>query len=121
MSAEKDNRIAIHALLEAGKSPTEISAQLGVARSTVYMAKRKNSVERKAGSGKKPSLNPDDVKEAIQAEPLKSIRTHAKDMGTLVTTMHRAVHNLGATSLVREERPLLPRGLRTSSRLRRAS
>ena len=55
------------------------------------------------GSGRKNSLDLYEVRAAVQAEPLKSIRAHAKAMGT----MFRALQNLGARSLVRVERPLL--------------
>ena len=47
MEKERDKRVSICALLDADKSPTEISAQIGVARSTVYTVKRNNNVERK--------------------------------------------------------------------------
>ncbi|QQP32285.1 Uncharacterized protein FKW44_024174 [Caligus rogercresseyi] len=39
MFLERDVRIRVHALLEAGKTPTEISRQLGISRPTVYKVK----------------------------------------------------------------------------------
>ncbi|QQP54933.1 Uncharacterized protein FKW44_007928 [Caligus rogercresseyi] len=39
MPLERDVRIRVHALLKAGKTPTEISRQLGISRPNVYKVK----------------------------------------------------------------------------------
>ncbi|QQP56067.1 Uncharacterized protein FKW44_000616, partial [Caligus rogercresseyi] len=52
MSLERDVRIRVHALLEAGKTPTEISRQLGISRPIVCKVKA-TGIERKVGSGAK--------------------------------------------------------------------
>ncbi|QQP56183.1 Uncharacterized protein FKW44_000765 [Caligus rogercresseyi] len=76
MSLERDIRIRIHALLEAGKTPTEISRQLGLSRLTVYKVQT-TGIERKVGLGAKKSLDGEEVKQILMADPLKSIRAHA--------------------------------------------
>ncbi|QQP56069.1 Putative transposable element [Caligus rogercresseyi] len=86
MASERDTRVKVHALLDTGKTPTEISRLLG-----------KDNIERKRGSGSKAKVDLQVIKKALEAEPLKSMRAHAKDMGISHTTI----------SLVRVERPLL--------------
>ncbi|QQP51292.1 Uncharacterized protein FKW44_012613 [Caligus rogercresseyi] len=56
MSLEHDVRIRTHALLEAGKTPTEISRRLGISRPTVYKVKA-TGIEKKVGLGAKKSLD----------------------------------------------------------------
>ncbi|QQP41329.1 Uncharacterized protein FKW44_015658 [Caligus rogercresseyi] len=56
MSLERDVRIRVHALLDAGKTPTVMSRQLGICRPTVYKVKA-TGIERKVGSGAKKSLD----------------------------------------------------------------
>ncbi|QQP36693.1 Putative transposable element [Caligus rogercresseyi] len=73
----------------------KILRQLGVARMSVYCIVKKDNIERKRGSGSKAKV---DLQVIKKAEPLKSIRAHAKDMGISHTTI---------VSLVRVERPLL--------------
>jgi len=107
MAFERDNRIKIRALLEVGQTPTEISRQLNVSRATVYNVRDKETVDRKQGSGRKAVLDHQEVKRTIEEAPLKSMRSHAKDMGVSEATVRRAVKKLGGKSLVRVERPLL--------------
>ncbi|QQP34643.1 Uncharacterized protein FKW44_022598, partial [Caligus rogercresseyi] len=91
MSLERDIRIRVHALLEAGKTPTEISRQLGINRPT-----------KKVGSGAKKSLDGEEVKQILMADPLKSTRSR---FGRSHSTLALAVKNSGKKSLVRLERP----------------
>jgi transposase-like protein len=104
---ERDNRIRIRALLDSGASPTEIAKQLGVSRKTVYNVKGREDVERRPGNGRKPSIDIEVIKTAIEAEPTKSLRNHARDMGVSHTALNKAVKKMGGKSLVRVERPLL--------------
>ncbi len=107
MPKEHDNRIAICALLDAGKGPTEIARQLGVNSKTVYNVNKCQNLERKAGSGGKPVLDAEAVKDAVKADPLKSWHSHAKDMGATEATFRRTAKKVGAKSLVRTEKPLM--------------
>ena len=118
MASERDNRISIRALLDAGKKPAEISDQLGVSRPTVYAVKRSNTVERKEGSGRKLKLDPEELKKAAEADPLKSMRAHAKDLGVAPSTVCRSVKKAGGKSLVRVERPLLTPSMKETHLLR---
>ncbi|QQP54719.1 Uncharacterized protein FKW44_007640, partial [Caligus rogercresseyi] len=87
MASERDTRVKVCALLDAGKTPTEISRLLGVARMSVYRISKKNIIERKRGSGSKAKVDLQVIKMALEAEPLKSMRAHAKDMGISHTTI----------------------------------
>ncbi len=111
MSKERDNRVEVSALLRAGHTPTEVARLIGVARSTVYLVKSRiesgDGIERKAGSGRKASLDADDLKAAIEADPTKALCTHAKELGVAHTMVVRTVAKLGGKSLVRLERPIL--------------
>ncbi|QQP37589.1 Uncharacterized protein FKW44_017897 [Caligus rogercresseyi] len=107
MASQQDTRVAIRARLDAGKTPTEISNQLGVTRHTVYTVKKSESVERNPGSGRKAKLDPEGFKKVAQATPLKSMRAHARELGVSPMTVHRTVKKAGGKSLVRVERPLL--------------
>ncbi len=49
MASQRDQRIQIRVLLEVGKTPTEISRQLGISRLTVYNVRKKDDVERQEG------------------------------------------------------------------------
>ncbi len=107
MSKQRDICLQIHALLEGGKTPTEISKQLGVTRQMVYSCKAKRTVKKKAGSGRKTKLDLQVVKDTLEAAPLKSMQSHAKDLETLEASVQSAVKKLGRKSLVRVERPIL--------------
>ncbi|QQP34952.1 Uncharacterized protein FKW44_023016 [Caligus rogercresseyi] len=107
MASQRDTRVAIRALLDAGKTPTEISNQLCVTRHTVYSVKKSESVERNPGSGRKAKLDPEGFKKVAQATPLKSMRAHARELGVSPMTVHRTVKKAGGKSLMRVERPLL--------------
>ncbi|QQP35330.1 Putative transposable element [Caligus rogercresseyi] len=64
---------------------------------SVYRISKKDIIERKRGSGSKAKVDQQVIKKALEVEPLKSMRAHAKDMGISHTTI----------SLLRVERPLL--------------
>ncbi|QQP38744.1 Uncharacterized protein FKW44_019416, partial [Caligus rogercresseyi] len=64
---------------------------------SVYRIGKKDNIERKHGSGSKAKVDLQVIKKALEAEPLKSMRAHAKDMGISHTTI----------SLVRVDRALL--------------
>ncbi|QQP42536.1 Uncharacterized protein FKW44_017234 [Caligus rogercresseyi] len=51
MASERDTRVKVRALLDAEKTPTDISRLLGVARMSVYCIDKKDKIERKRGSG----------------------------------------------------------------------
>ncbi|QQP52798.1 Uncharacterized protein FKW44_005052 [Caligus rogercresseyi] len=57
MASERDTRVKVRALLDAGKTPTEISRLLGVARMSVYHIDKKDNIERKSGSGSKAKVD----------------------------------------------------------------
>ncbi|QQP55189.1 Uncharacterized protein FKW44_008301, partial [Caligus rogercresseyi] len=100
----RDTRVAIRALLDAGKTPTEISNQLGVTRHTVYTVKKSESVERNPGNGRKAKLDPEGFKKVAQAILLKSMRVHARELGVSPMTVHRTVKKAGGKSLVRVQK-----------------
>ena len=118
MTSEREKRISICALLNAGKTPTEISKQLAVSRPTVYSVSRSKMVDRREGSGRKAKLDPDEMQRVAQANPLKSMRAHAKDLGVSERTIRRTVKKAGGKSLVRVERPLLTSAMKQTHLLR---
>ncbi|QQP56073.1 Uncharacterized protein FKW44_000626 [Caligus rogercresseyi] len=89
MASQRDTRVAIRALLDAGKTPTEISNQLGVTRHTVYTVK----------NGRKAKLDPEGFKKVAQATPLKFLRAHARELGVSPMTVHRAPCEGGEATL----------------------
>ncbi|QQP34587.1 Uncharacterized protein FKW44_022523, partial [Caligus rogercresseyi] len=54
---------------------------------SVYRIGKKDNIERKRGSGSKAKVDLQVIKKALEAEPLKSMRAHAKDMGISHTTI----------------------------------
>jgi transposase len=111
MASQRDKRLQVDALLRAGLEPKAISGQLGVSVATVYNIKKRQDegqdMERASGSGRKPSLDPDELKEQIKANPLTSMRSQAADLGVSEATVRRTVKKVGGKSLMRVERPLL--------------
>ncbi|QQP48747.1 Uncharacterized protein FKW44_009164 [Caligus rogercresseyi] len=103
MASQRDTRVAIRALLDAGKTPTEISNQLGVTRHTVYTVKKSESVERNPGSGRKAKLDPEGFKKVAQATPLKSMRAHARELGVSPMTVHRTPCEGGGATFNRQD------------------
>uniref|UniRef100_A0A0K2T3W6 Transposase Synechocystis PCC 6803 domain-containing protein n=1 Tax=Lepeophtheirus salmonis TaxID=72036 RepID=A0A0K2T3W6_LEPSM len=95
MTLERDRRISIRALLNAGKTPTEVSKQLGVSRTTVYAVSKSETLERKKGSVKKAKLDLEELKKIALANPLKSMRAHARDLGVSHQTVQRAIKKGG--------------------------
>ncbi|QQP37678.1 Uncharacterized protein FKW44_018042, partial [Caligus rogercresseyi] len=77
MSLERDVRIRVHALLEAGKTSTEISKQLDISRPTVHKVK---------ATGMRGRSDGEEVKQILMADPLKSIRAHAADYIEILRT-----------------------------------
>ncbi len=107
MASEQDKQISIHALLNARKTPTEILKQLGISMSTMYAVSRSEMVDRKEGLGRKAKLDPEEFKTAVQADPLKSMCAHVRDLRVSDRTVRRTVKKVGSKSLVKVERPLL--------------
>lgn len=107
MAKERDTQLRIRALLDTGETPLAISTKLKVARSTVYLVKASDTVERKPKSSRKAKLNPNNVKTTLEAAPLKSIRSHAMDLNVSEATIRRNIKKADGKSLVRVERPLL--------------
>ncbi|QQP35830.1 Uncharacterized protein FKW44_020745 [Caligus rogercresseyi] len=97
MSSERDRRLQVRALLDSGQTPTEIACQLGISRKTVYNVKA-GGVERKVGSGGKRTLDEEEVIRAIEEDPLKSLRSHARDMGIPKSTLVDNVKKIGGRS-----------------------
>ncbi|QQP53383.1 Uncharacterized protein FKW44_005850 [Caligus rogercresseyi] len=58
---------------------------------SVYRIGKKNNNKRKRGSGSKAKLDLQVIKKALEAEPMKSMRAHAKDTGISHTTIVRSV------------------------------
>ncbi|QQP50257.1 Uncharacterized protein FKW44_011200, partial [Caligus rogercresseyi] len=48
---------------------------------SVYRIGKKDNIERKRGSDSKAKVNLQVIKKALEAEPLKTMRAHAKGMG----------------------------------------
>ncbi|QQP48543.1 Uncharacterized protein FKW44_008900 [Caligus rogercresseyi] len=103
MASQRDTRVAIRALLDARKTPTEISNQLGVTRHTVYTVKKSESVERNPGSGRMAKLDPEGFKKVAQATPLKSMRAHARELGVSPMTVHRTPCEGGEATFNRQD------------------
>ncbi|QQP41153.1 Uncharacterized protein FKW44_015432, partial [Caligus rogercresseyi] len=54
---------------------------------SVYRISKKDNIERKYGSVSKAKVGLKVIKKALEAEPLKSMRAHSKDMGISHTTI----------------------------------
>ncbi|QQP39739.1 Uncharacterized protein FKW44_013550, partial [Caligus rogercresseyi] len=52
-----------------------------------YRIVKKDNIERKCGNGSKAKVDLQVIKKALEAEPLKSMRDHAMDMGISHTTI----------------------------------
>ncbi|QQP51568.1 Uncharacterized protein FKW44_012976, partial [Caligus rogercresseyi] len=87
---ERDRRVQVSTLHGAGKTPTEISKQLNVERSTIFRLEKKldinHGVEGKSGSDGKYKLEPQLICDVIQRAPTTSMRAHAKDLGVYEST-----------------------------------
>ncbi len=55
MASERDNRIKIRALLDAGQAVTEIARQLNVSRNTVYAVSNPRLSRERWGAGARPN------------------------------------------------------------------
>ncbi|QQP35358.1 Uncharacterized protein FKW44_023555 [Caligus rogercresseyi] len=62
---------------------------------SVYHIGKKDSIEGKPGSDGKARVNLRAIKKALEAEPLKSMWDHVKDMEISHTTIVRSVKVLG--------------------------
>ena len=78
----------------------------------MYNINEHQNLERKAGSGGKPVLDAEAVKDVVKADPLKSSRSHTKDMGATEATFRRTIKKVGTKSLVRTEKPLMTDGIK---------
>jgi len=118
MASQRDSRLKVSILLCAGHTPTEVAKLTGMARKTVYIVKKRmdndETIERKEGSGKKSLINVNTLKNAIEEDPTKSMRSHAKDFSVSHTTVSKTVKKLGGKSLVRLERPLLTASMKVT-------
>ncbi|QQP50749.1 Uncharacterized protein FKW44_011870, partial [Caligus rogercresseyi] len=54
---------------------------------SVHRIGKKDNIERKHGSGSKAKVDLQVIKKALEAEPLESMRAHAKDMRIAQTTL----------------------------------
>ena len=107
MSKRLLNRQAISALIRAGKLPTEVAADLGVARTTVYRVKKRMELADsdqepdlgvKFGARSRPVVNPrtrNAIKRRIRAAPTKSLRQVAREAGLPRDTVRKVVRQEG--------------------------
>ncbi len=72
-----------------------------MSRMTVYNVKNREDIDRKPGSGKKAVLDLKAIREALEGNSLKSLRSHVVDMGVGPATLQRTVKKMGEKSLVR--------------------
>ena len=68
---------------------------------------KSETLERKAGSGRKMKLILEEVKDAAKSNPLKPMLEFAKDFGVSDRTIRRTIEKAEGKSLMRVERPLL--------------
>ncbi len=110
MTEQRDRRVAIRALLDAGMSVTAVARQTGASRVTVTHV-RDHGVERKVYERDR-SVRTEDLVEQVDrcvaANPNTSVRALARETGTPETSMRRLVkEDLGMFSYAKQERPLL--------------
>lgn len=117
MAAQRDNRLKVSALLQAGHKVSHVANLVGVSRTTVYAIKKRmddgEGVNRRAGSGRKSVVDHDSLRDAIRRSPRTSMRQHARRLGVGGATVRRAVAKVGGKSRVIVERPLLTPAIRT--------
>ncbi len=110
MSAQRDQRVAIRALLDAGMNVSEVARETGASRNTVANV-RDYGVERKVyqrGNEARPAQLVAHVENLVGESPNTSVRALARETGTAEATMRRLVkEDLGMYSYVKQERPLL--------------
>ncbi|QQP34541.1 Uncharacterized protein FKW44_022451 [Caligus rogercresseyi] len=94
MASERNTRVKVHALLDGEKTPTEISRLWAKPNFRVPIGKNDN-IERKRGSGRKAKVDLKVIKKALEPEQLKSMRTHAKDMGSRTQRLRGRLKCLG--------------------------
>ena len=113
MQTWKEKRIAVSALLDAGKSINGIIANLGVSRALVLKVKSRlasgKDLQASPRKAKKPVLTPRVVgglKKRIKAAPTKSLRRVAKEAVSR-ESVRRVVHEAGWRSLRKVKVPLI--------------
>ncbi len=110
MSAQRDQRVAIRALLAAGMNISEVVRQTGASRNTVAHV-RDFGMERKEKEATRTVRTPDlvaQVEERVSANPNTTVRALAREMGASAMMMHHLVtEDLGMRSYAKQERPLL--------------
>ena len=110
MSAERDKRVGIRALLNSGLSVSEVARQMGASRNTVAHV-RDFGVERKEQERERPARTPElvaQVEEMVDANPNTSVRALARETGMAEATMRQLVkEDLRMRSYVKQERSLL--------------
>uniref|UniRef100_A0A0K2TRA4 Uncharacterized protein n=1 Tax=Lepeophtheirus salmonis TaxID=72036 RepID=A0A0K2TRA4_LEPSM len=94
MTLERDRRISTRTLQ-------------AVFRTTVYVVRMSKTLERQKGSLKKDKMDPEELKKTAQANLLKYMRAHAKDLGGSHQTVQRAIKKVDEKSFVRVKRTLL--------------
>ncbi|XP_059088730.1 uncharacterized protein LOC131884853 [Tigriopus californicus] len=86
--------------------------ELNVDRKTIYRVKKclqdEESMDRKRGGGRlvKIKIQSTEIKNAVMANPTKSIRSHAIDLGVSKDTVSKAIRMEGGKSLVMKKKPL---------------
>ena len=114
MQTWKEKRIAVSALLDAGKSINRIIADLGVSRALVLKVKSRlasgKDLQASPRKAKKPVLTPRVVgglKKRIKAAPTKSLCRVAKEANVLRESVRRVVREAGWRSLRKVKVPLI--------------
>ncbi|XP_059098014.1 uncharacterized protein LOC131892243 [Tigriopus californicus] len=90
---------------------TDIAKQLNVDRKTIFRVKKhlqdEESMDRKSGGGRPVKIPSAEIKNAVMANPTKSIMSHAIDLGVSKDNVSRAIRMEGGKSLVMKKKPLL--------------
>uniref|UniRef100_A0A0K2U650 Uncharacterized protein n=1 Tax=Lepeophtheirus salmonis TaxID=72036 RepID=A0A0K2U650_LEPSM len=68
-------------------SPFAHTKQLSASWTTIHVVSKSETLEK---SKKKSKLDPDEFKKKTKANPHKSLRVHARDLGALHQTVQRA-------------------------------
>ena len=114
MSTRKEVRVAVSALLDAGKSVTAISKDLGCSRRLIYRVKNlkaaggdyQHQYPVRAGTVLTPMVRAG-VKRRIRNAPNKSLRQVARETGLKRETVRRVVIQEGWRSLRRTKVPMV--------------
>lgn len=121
MSAQRDKRLQVYGLLDAGTQLSVIAKTVGVNIRTVRRLKKGKeegkTIERAAGSGghnkKRTKRFIKRLKSKIEADPTISIRRHANHLSVSDYTIRKAIkEDLGLKSFARVPRHLLTASLK---------